>query len=203
MENNKVVYLHRNPNTLEVFYVGYGSVARPGERCSRTQRWKDYVENSGDRIVEIVADNLSKRDALDLEQFIIKTIGCENLVNYSLRERGDIYKGRLVSMETREKLRKVNLGKRLSKETRIKISESNKGKTHSEESKRKISESKKGKPGNSLGRKHSKESIVKMRESRPNMVAIIYKGVKYPSIAEASRVTGNSKTTISRNSFRF
>jgi hypothetical protein len=55
-------------------------------------------------------------------------------------------KGKILSNETKEKLRIAHLGKKLSEETKRKISEVQKGRTLSEEHKRKLSEANKGKP---------------------------------------------------------
>jgi group I intron endonuclease len=73
----------------------------------------------------------------------------------------DKKKGRIVSQETREKLRKINLGKKLSQEHKDKISISHKGKIVSELTKKRLSESHKGE-------KHSFERIQKKIGSKQN-----------------------------------
>lgn len=67
-------------------------------------------------------------------------------------------KGKHLSEETKDKLRKANLGKHHTEETKKKISEANKGKIFSEETRQKISESK-------IGFKHSEESKKKISEN--------------------------------------
>ena len=54
-------------------------------------------------------------------------------------------KGRVVSEETKEKLRQANLGKVISDETKKKMSEASIGKKVSDETRKKQSEAKKGK----------------------------------------------------------
>ena len=63
---------------------------------------------------------------------------------YNLTEGGDGSVGYKVTEETKEKLRKVNVGKHLNDEHRKKIGIGNSGKTRSEETRRKISDSLKG-----------------------------------------------------------
>jgi hypothetical protein len=67
--------------------------------------------------------------------------------------------------ELRENLSLFNLGKKLSEETKKKLSEVNKGKVKSEDVKRKISEKSKGSNNGFYGKKHSPETIEKMRLS--------------------------------------
>lgn len=71
--------------------------------------------------------------------------------------------------ETKEKLRKINLGHIVSDETRKKISENGvgmKGKNHSKEARNKMSKLKKGKDSWMKGKKHSLETKEKMSESQ-------------------------------------
>ena len=102
-------------------------------------------------------------------------------------------KGRKISDEQIELLRKINTGRHHSEETKRKIGEHFKGKTswmkgkhHTEEAKRKLSEAKKGKPNLALSKK-----------------VYLYKdGVlvdEYPSVSEAARQLGFSQSEISVN----
>lgn len=73
------VYKHIRLDTNEVFYVG---VAKKKYRCfdqkNRNSYWKNIVGKVGYSI-EIVAENISYKDALDLEKDLIKTIGRKDL----------------------------------------------------------------------------------------------------------------------------
>jgi len=67
--------------------------------------------------------------------------------------------------ETKDKISKSLTGRVCSDKTRKKLSKSNKGKKFSDEHKRKISESKKGKNHPNWGKKHSEETIIRMKVS--------------------------------------
>lgn len=71
---------------------------------------------------------------------------------------------KIVSEETKEKLRKANLGKKLSEETKNKMSKSKLGRKHSEESKRKMSKIQK-KSSKSRNFTHSEESKDRISKS--------------------------------------
>ena len=77
----KIVYLHRNALTGAVFYVGKGANrGRAYDEYNRSKEWnsivsRDYFD------VEIIAQSLSNRDAFELEEFVIETIGIDKLVN--------------------------------------------------------------------------------------------------------------------------
>lgn len=98
---------------------------------------------------EIIASNLTKNKADNLEKLLIKKLDTTNpKYGYNIKEGGS--NGRH-SEETKQKLSEFNKGKHLSEEHKKKIGESNKGKHVSDEAKRKISESLKGKI---VGEKH-------------------------------------------------
>ena len=65
------VYVHRNPLTKEIFYVGKGRRRRYISKQGRSNAWEDYVEENG-FVPEIVYENLSNEDALALEIEVIK-----------------------------------------------------------------------------------------------------------------------------------
>lgn len=74
------VYLHRNRETGEVFYVGKGTGGRAKESNGRSQAWRDYTyRNLYD--IEYVARNLTEEEAYTLEEKVIEEYGLENLVN--------------------------------------------------------------------------------------------------------------------------
>lgn len=87
---NYCIYFHRNPVTLEIFYVGIGSRKRAHRLKERNVHWLRYVEKHGRPIVEIFKENLTKEIACSLEIEYIKLYGrrgYENngtLVNISL-----------------------------------------------------------------------------------------------------------------------
>ena len=76
-----IVYLHRNSLTGNVFYVGKGANrGRAYDEYRRSEDWNKIVDEFYFD-VDIVATSLSKEDAFELEEFIIETIGVENLTN--------------------------------------------------------------------------------------------------------------------------
>ena len=111
---------------------------------------------------EVLFTNLEESRAKTLEINLIRHYRNLGLV-YNILDGGGGTTGRIISEETRKKMRDAKLGKKLSIETRNKMSELRKGgpgtmlgKKHSEETKKKMSASRKGKK---INRSKSKEMI--------------------------------------------
>ena len=109
---NKVVYLHRKKSEGTIFYVGMGEQNRAYTTHSRNKWWVN-VYKKHDRVVDIVAKDLSIDDAYELEVFLIseigrKDLGLGNLVN--LDDGGKGATGHIPTQNARNKL-----SKRLSK----------------------------------------------------------------------------------------
>ena len=69
------VYIHLNPETKEIFYVGKGKGNRITSLKSRNELWQDYVQEiQGDFKTLKVKDGLSESEALSLESQIIERI---------------------------------------------------------------------------------------------------------------------------------
>jgi hypothetical protein len=69
------VYRHRRLNG-DVFYVGMTTTElRPWDVMRRNDSWKEILLQDGNFTVEIVADNISKQDAYDLEMLLIQEYG--------------------------------------------------------------------------------------------------------------------------------
>jgi group I intron endonuclease len=116
MDDVWYVYRHRRLDSNTIFYVGIGKASRFFRAYSKAQRskWWKSVINICNYEVEILAKNLTKTDACELECFLIKEYG-----------RKDLKLGTLVNMTDGGD---GGLGKKHSEETRLKISTSNKGK---------------------------------------------------------------------------
>ena len=150
-----------------------------------------------------------------MEIALIKKYNSANrLYGYNISLGG--INSRKCSDETKEKLRKVNIGKKMSDSTKKKISDFQKGckrseetilhmreaqkknfkngnnKFHSKESRKKASQSLKG-------RKPSDLSIQKSSEAKYHKVINIETGKQYKSIKEASQIEKIDRTTISRH----
>lgn len=69
------VYIHLNSTTNEIFYVGKGKGYRKSANTSRNEKWTDYVSKlSVPHKVLVLKENLSKKDALELEKKVLKKI---------------------------------------------------------------------------------------------------------------------------------
>jgi predicted DNA-binding protein YlxM (UPF0122 family)/predicted GIY-YIG superfamily endonuclease len=73
-ERGKCVYLHRNPKTQEVFYVGIGVETRAKAKQGRSSAWSKYVKENGYEI-DIVMKGLSAKEAMSEEKRLIKLYG--------------------------------------------------------------------------------------------------------------------------------
>ena len=109
-ERGKCVYIHRNPKTQEVFYVGIGVETRAKDKFGRSSAWSKYVKENGYEI-DIIMKGLSAKEAMSEEKRLIKLYGrkCKgegNLVNIDSGGQGvgrsnDIYgKQRCICMST-------------------------------------------------------------------------------------------------------
>lgn len=166
-----VVYIHTRNDTNEVFYVGISrKESRSRDKSGRSKYWKSIVNKHG-YIITILINDISIKEAKDIEVGLIeyygrKDLGLGNLAN--MTDGGDGTEKSVVSVENRKKMSehmkgnknllgfkhseyskkkmsKARKGKRLSEEHKRKIGLSNTGKIHSEASKIKLSKSKKGK----------------------------------------------------------
>ena len=101
-------YAHRTADTGHIFYIGKGH----GNRAYSKQRSK-YWHNKANKhgyTVEIIASNLTERQAFDMEREFIAFYGRENLVN--LTDGGDGTSGSVKSQETKDKISKANKGRK-------------------------------------------------------------------------------------------
>ena len=75
MIDSYYVYIHVNPETKEIFYVGKGKGNRLTSLKSRNELWKDYVrELDGNFKTLKIKDGLTDSEALSLESQIIERI---------------------------------------------------------------------------------------------------------------------------------
>ena len=172
---NFCLYFHINPIKQEVFYVGMGDLERPyykGE--NRSAFWHNEVKKYGYNVV-IIHENLTRREACELEKKYITQIGRRDLglgplVNLTdggdggatnkgksmkgktcydkwVREGGGDYaKDRKKQWIEKSRLSRIGLKKRQhSEETKKKLSIINKGKKVSTETRLKLSKIRKGK----------------------------------------------------------
>jgi len=76
VERGYYVYLHRDNDSDEVFYVGKGHGQRAWENKRRSKLWKEKVASlSISWSVEIVKDDLSELEAFDFEEELVERYG--------------------------------------------------------------------------------------------------------------------------------
>ena len=78
-KRTKSVYIHISHIDNKIFYVGCGGKYRATLKAQRTSLWNEVAKHGYD--VKILKSGLSIDEALELEDFIIKTIGIDNLSN--------------------------------------------------------------------------------------------------------------------------
>ena len=115
-ENNWYVYFHRKPTDLKLFYIGIGMVKDYQKRYrssyNRNQHWLNTVTKHGGFNHEKVAENLTLKDACELEEFLIAEYGLESLTNITAGGEGHRSKH---TEEVKEKMSKTHLGVPLQK----------------------------------------------------------------------------------------
>lgn len=180
MTNKYYIYLHLDPITDEVKYVGKGH----GRRAYSFSHRKGYHKNWIAKLaksnlkpkVEIFQDLLSEIEALDQEKYWIeyfRSVG-DKLTN--LTDGGEGVSGYKFPDELKKKL---NALKTWPKEATAKAAELARGKPRSEEVKKKISESHKGLK---LSDYHKQQ--LRLAKARP--IKCIETGEVYSSVREAS-----------------
>jgi hypothetical protein len=172
-----VIYRHLKSDG-EVFYIGIGKTeSRAYSKADRNKFWNNLVNKHGYE-VQILKKDLTWEDACELEKILIdwygrRDLGTGTLVNMTNGGEGSY--NRIVTEETRAKMRLSQKGKIYTKETRAKMSLSQQknrdsfeknqkirialtGKTLSDEHKKNITLSHKGS-------KHTEETKAKISAS--------------------------------------
>ena len=123
------VYQHIRLDTNEVFYIGIGKrKSRAYTHYGRNKYWK-HIVNKVKYSVEIIAENISYQEALNLEKKLISGIGRQDLglgplVNMTDGGEGSL--GIIQSEKTIQKRKNSMLGKNIrpcKEDTKKKISE--------------------------------------------------------------------------------
>jgi hypothetical protein len=136
------VYIHMKPNTRDIFYVGIGnSKERANRNEGRNKHWTRVYQKYG-KLVDIIANDISLKEAKEMEKFLIASIGVNNLCNQTLGGEGAF--GLKHTEETKRKISAKSKGRITTKETKAKISKKLKGHpnynlSHTDEAKAKIS----------------------------------------------------------------
>ena len=164
------VYLHRKKDNDKIFYVGKGKNNRYRSISGRNLHWKNTVLKHG-KYSTIIQSELNEEDALELEEFIIETIGLDNLCNKNYFNGGK--SGYNHSLESKQKMSDSKKGN-IPWNKGIKCYSSSlrmQGKNNPMHGKIKI---------------HSKEVLDKIRKKNGTLVCDLYTGIFYDSMSEMS-----------------
>lgn len=105
--NTYYVYLHRNPTTNKIFYVGKGTGNRVNTKSNRGKFYINYVKKHGNPIVEIIEKDLSNEQAIELEKYYIKYYGRRDLntgILVNCTDGGEGCEGLKHSEDTKKKM---------------------------------------------------------------------------------------------------
>ena len=217
------VYMHKCPNNK--VYIGITSTTtnrrwNNGKSYSGSRYFNNAIHKYGWDNIEhtILYENLTKDEACQKEIELIQKYKSNNPdYGYNLSAGGDcgnyghkqskefcqmmsqLHKGKIVSEETREKIRKGNTGKKMKPESIEKTAAAHRGKPLSEEHKAKISNALKGRKNGP----RSEESIRKSVETRKKngyrhsdetkrKISNAHKGKKHPMSEETKRKLSES-----------
>ncbi len=219
------IYIHKNPITNEIFYVGQGTTHqgrfdRAYSKRSRSLWWNNYVSKYGYPIVEVIEHNIDKDIADLIEMELISKYGRSdinrgslvNLTNggdgsgerseeyckeHSIRMSGENHPmwGKKHTREWIENNSKSHIGKKLSDETKKKMSISRTGLKRSDETKKKMSESSSGEKNGMFGRTGDKNPASKLTWEIVDDIREIYKSGE-SSIRKLAKRYGVSNMTI-------
>ena len=204
--NKYCIYRHIRLDTNKVFYVGLSNsdYKRPYDKNTSRNRYWNNIVNKTDYIVEIIATNLSKEDAKELEIFLISLYGRSNLnlgTLCNLSDGGESANGykhtteaklkianavkeRMSNPEYLQKMIDCNTGSTRTEETKLKMRNSQLGKKVNDKTKQKLSEINKQKVYNN-------ESYIKPIQIIDKITLNIYN-----SITEASLELKINKSTL-------
>ncbi len=202
------VYVHKRPDTGEVFYVGKGTwtpkkaYGRSRSGDNRNPMWLRIVaKNGGAFDAEIVAEFDSESDAFDLERDLIKRHGRKHLgvgTLANMTDGGEGAVGRIVRAETIEKLRRAMAGRPPRHPLGPML-----GRQHSPESRAAISAASSGSSNPMFGKRHGEGYRQKVAgvinagsAKKARRVIDTSTGTEYPSIRSAAAALGYNGTTL-------
>lgn len=184
--NKYIVYKHTTPSGKVYIGITRTTLERRcgsnGRNYSKNILFYRAIQKYGWQNIkhEILFDGLTKEQATTKEVELIAEYQSNNsLYGYNISVGGESGNaGIIASEETRKKMSLAhignpsNTGKKLSEETRQKLSIARKGnknmlgKKLSEETRKKMSEAQKGEKNHFYGKKHTPETIEKMKAAR-------------------------------------
>jgi hypothetical protein len=193
-----IVYQHIRKDTNEVFYIGIGKTIKRAYSKVRTQYWHRIV-NKHSYLVEVIKEDLTWEEACEIEKTLIKKHGRKDLDEGNLINMTDGGEGTPnVSPETIFKRGLKTIGKKRSEQYKQEQSIRLSGKNNPNYGKFGVNH-------HSFGFKQSVKSKenIKMNHKKPMSRKVSQFDKKnnklneYPSLTEASKVTGISVGCIS------
>ena len=172
--NNFIVYSHTRLDTNEVFYIGKGRPRRLLDVTSRNRHWHNIV-NKADYKADIIASNLTEKEALTFEELLIGKLKTAGMGLCNIANGGLSHSGWKMTEESKQKISVAKKGKKLSEEHKATLSSIRKGHQVSSETRLKLSLANKG-------TKPSQTAINAMARK----VLCVETNVTYPSIKKAS-----------------
>ena len=167
-------YVHFNPGTRDIFYVGKGNKNRFKSRDHRNTHWHNTVNKYGGFEPKIIMNDLTEEESLELEIFMIAELGLDNLTNVS--PGGDNFGGYDKTGENNPMW----------------------GKPHPNKGKKMPQNGLKGESHPLYGTSQSKESRKKNLISQPTRKPVLIDGIEYPSKSNASKILGIPLRTVGR-----
>lgn len=154
---------------------------------------KKYTDWNLDWKHEVVANNLTRSEAEELEVYLIalhKT-NCLRYNNpsygYNMTDGGEGNLGRPLSDETKQKIRMAHIGKKASEDTRKKLSDAHKGKVVSEVTRQKLSKALSGENHYLYGKHLSEETKKKLSDALSGEKNPMYGKIRPLEILEKMR----------------
>lgn len=212
MDNKWYVYAHINKTNGNV-YVGITSQKlserfRNGNGYKKsTYFWRAIEKYGWDGFKHIVvAKDLSEQSAKEIERIVISSLKGQSIPLYNLTIGGEGMAGSRISEDSIEKIRNALKGRPKTESHRQKLSESRKGRFAgkdnpnyghhlSDEAKRRIGDARRG-PKNSNFGKAGQETTASKRVAQYSLDGQLI--AEYPSLSEASRVSGIGLSGISK-----
>jgi len=143
------VYLHRRPDSGEVFYVGKGQGDRAHRATSRNRHWRNVVAKAGQPLVQFVCRDMDEDLAFLAEVEAIDAHRRRGAPLVNLTDGGEGVSGlkrRKPTQEEIERRRAANTGRKRTPEQCARIAAA--------------------KQGHGVGRKHAEETLAKMAATR-------------------------------------
>ena len=203
------VYIHRRPDTGEVFYVGKGTRTKLKQyiRANTTSRrniyWRRVVAKAGGFSVEVLADFFDEVDAFAYECELISAHGRVGVGGAlcNLTDGGEGHSGLSPSEETRRKMSNAHRGRPKPDHVKRAVSLAQRGVPNPPEQGRAHSERMSGKNHPKWGKKDSPETIAKRVATRGRQCAgadCHFYGKPQPDHIKAKLREANSKKVIDR-----